>query len=75
MISTIRILKKPSQYWDAVTILKDGKVICNVNMFYEVTPEWIYVYETSGGSGIGWFKGELKRKIFIGDCELITETA
>ena len=41
-------------------------------LFYDVTPDWIIIYATAGGSGIGWRKGTLK-KIYIGDAEFRLE--
>lgn len=41
----------------------------SINKHYEVTPDWFMIFDTAGSSGGGFYKGELKRKIFIGDCE------
>lgn len=51
----------------------------SINRFYEVTDQWFYQYDEVGGSGYGYKKGDIIRRIFIGDAEFetieINETA
>lgn len=63
------ILKwKNNQFWCKGEVFKDGELIAKINCFYEVTPDWIFIYEPKGGSGTGYKPGEMIQKIFIGDC-------
>lgn len=55
-------------FWNIGKVYKNGKLIANINKFYEVTKDFIYIYDTAGGSD-SIKKGELIRKIYIGDCE------
>ena len=58
------------RYWQVAEIFKDGTLIAKANKFYQVTPDWIFIYDEIGGSGYGYKKGELLKKIFVGDCEI-----
>ena len=44
-----------------------------INKDYEVTPEWFMIFDTAGSSGGGFYRCELTKKIFIGDCEYSKE--
>ena len=69
------ILKEyPRRFWQIAEVFKNGFKIADINKFYEVTSEWIFIYSTKGGTGTGWSKGELIRKIFIGESEFSKET-
>ena len=48
-------------------VLHEHKSQCP--FFYEAEGEWIRIFDSIGGSGTGYFKGELLKKIFIGDSE------
>lgn len=77
MISRIvDLIKYPKRCWEvAEVIVKDFGVelkTYNVNLFYEVDNKFIYIYETVGGSGYGYSKGNLKNKISIEDAEFNT---
>ena len=50
----------------------DGQKVADTGEFVDVTPEWIYIYETGGGHDYS-IQGRLLRKIWIGDCELKIE--
>ena len=47
--------------------------LIKINLFYEVDSNWFSVYDTIGGTGTGWRKGELIRKINISDGEYIVK--
>ena len=59
--------------WQVAEVFKNGLKIATINKFYSVTPEWIIIYDTIGGSGTGWRKGDIITKIFIGNAEFSTE--
>lgn len=59
--------------FDVAEIWKNDKKISTVNKFYEVTKDWIIIYETNGGCGYGYQKGNVIEKIYIGDSELKLE--
>ena len=67
------IIEYKQRFWGVAEVFKNGKKIAKVNKFYDVTPEWIIIYDTEGGSGIGWRKGDILAKIFIGNAELFKE--
>jgi hypothetical protein len=69
----VTILTWPQRCWNVAEIhFPDGRESMTVNQFYEVTPDFILIYDTQGGSGYGWRKGALLHKIDIRDCELTT---
>ena len=57
------------RFWMVAEVWKNDKKIADINRFYKVTDEWIFIYDTIGGQGTGYKKGDLLEKIFIGDCE------
>lgn len=59
----------PNKCWGVAKVFKNGTEIADISLFYDVTPEWIFIYKTAGGSGTGFRQGDLIEKIFIGDCE------
>lgn len=59
----------PRRFWEVAEVFKNDVKIASINRFYDVTPEWITIYETTGGSGIGFKKGDVISKIFIGNAE------
>ena len=68
------LIKQYNQrFWQVAEVFKNGKKIADINKFYDVTPKWIIIYDTVGGSGTGWRKGEILNKIFIGDAEFSKE--
>ncbi len=68
------VLKEFKQrMWMVAEVWKNGKKIADINRFYKVTDEWIFIYGTEGGQGTGYVQGDLLRKIFIGDCEFKKE--
>lgn len=62
-----------NRFWQIAEVYKNGKKIAQVNKFYEVTHDWIVIYDTVGGSGTGFNKGEILNKFFIGDSEFSKE--
>lgn len=50
------------------------KSMHKINKFYKVTDDYIYIYDTIGGSGTGWREGDLKEKIKLLDSEFETRT-
>ena len=58
-----------NKFWDIADLFKNDLLIAKINKFYEVTEDWIFIFETEGGSGTGFYKGEVVRKIYIGDSE------
>jgi len=56
-------------FWRVAKVFRNGKEIETINRFFSVDEEWIYIYKTVGGTGTGFSRGDLIRKIFIGDCE------
>ncbi len=70
------ILKTFSHYsWGVaeVEIYSDSTLIktIKVNRFYDVNEGFINIYETVGGSGTGYRKGNLLHRILI-DCDFET---
>jgi hypothetical protein len=70
------ILKKYlNHYWSVadLEIYKNDKLekVININKFYEINENYINIYETIGGSGVGYKKGDLLQKIEI-DCNFET---
>ena len=67
------LFKFPNRFWDVAELIHvhDGRIIeaININKFYEVDSNWFYIYDTVGGQGTGYKKGELLRKICIAGCE------
>lgn len=61
------------RFWQVAEVFKNGIKIANINKFYDVTPDWIIIYDTIGGSGTGWNKGDILTKIFIGNAEFSKE--
>jgi hypothetical protein len=61
------------RFWNVAEVFKNGNKILVVNKFYEVTTDWIFIYDTIGGSGTGYSKGDIVAKIFIGDSEFSKE--
>lgn len=55
---------------------EDGelKETISINRFYDVTQDWIFIYDESGGTGYGYKKGDILRKVFIGDAEFEQKT-
>lgn len=62
-----------NRFWQIGEIFKNGDKIADINVFYEVSKDWIIIYGTVGSSGSGHSKGDVERKIYIGDSELIVE--
>ena len=65
----IVIEEYPQNYWGVAKVFKNGIEIANINRYYEVTTDWILIYAATGGHDF-IHRGELIKKIFIGDCEL-----
>lgn len=61
------------RYWCVAEVFMNGRKIADINKFYEVTPEWIIIYDTVGSTADGWSKGEVIQKIFIGNAEFSKE--
>jgi hypothetical protein len=61
------------RFWNVAEVFKNGSKIADINRFYDVTVDWIIIYNTVGGSGTGWRKGEVLKKIFIGNSEFSRE--
>jgi len=72
MGKVIELILYPNRFWGIAEVFKDGRKIASINKFYDIDKDWIIIYETTGGQGIGYFKGNIITKIFIGDCELKT---
>ena len=74
----IILTKYTRQFWSVakVVVYEDGKKPkeYTVNLFHEVKDDAILIYDTVGGSGIGFKKGELLHRIPIGDAEFETVT-
>lgn len=69
-MNKITIKEYPQNFWGVASIFKNGQKIADVNKFYDVSADWILIYSTVGGTGTGWRKCDIERKIYIGDCEL-----
>ena len=67
----IELVRYKNRFWMVAEVITPKETI-TINKFYKVDDNWIYIYKTIGGSGIGWKAGDLDRKIFIGDSEFIT---
>lgn len=68
------LIKEYNQrFWQVAEVFKNGIKIADVNKFYDVTSDWIIIYDTVGGIGTGWNKGEILQKIFIGNSELLKQ--
>lgn len=62
-----------NRYWQVAEVFKNGKEVATINRFYEVNTDWIIIYDTIGGTGTGYRKGDVVQKIFIGNAELSKE--
>ena len=60
-------------FWQVAEVFKNGIKIADVNKFYSVTADWIIIYDTVGGTGYGYKKGEILAKIYIGNAEYSKE--
>lgn len=69
----ILIKEYRNRFWRIAEVFKNGTKIADINKFYDVTLGWIIIYETYGGSGIGFKKGNILEKIYIGDAEFSKE--
>lgn len=67
------IKEYPSREWQVAEIFKNEVKIADVNKYYEITSDFIIIYETIGGSGPGFQKGGVTDKIYIGEAELRKE--
>ncbi len=65
----------PNKMWSValVEIYNDNVLnkTININKFYEVNDDYIIIYDTIGGSGTGFTKGDVLHKIKI-DCDFET---
>jgi len=59
-------------FWHVADVFKNGTNICRINKFYEVTPDFILVFDSGGGHD-HITKAGLLEKIYIGDCEFKIE--
>ncbi len=63
-----------ANYWSV------GKLTCSdgrkwkINRFWSTDGEWFYIYGEDGSTGSGYWKGDLKQKIYIGDSEYEEKT-
>lgn len=55
---------------DIAEVWENGKLLAEDVRCYEVTPNWILIYETIEGKD-GPQRGNLRRKISIANCEFI----
>lgn len=62
-----------NRFWSKGEVFKNGVLIAKINRHYEVDENFIYIYDSVGGSGTGWVKGELLEKINIANCEFKKE--
>jgi len=69
----INLVIHKNQFWDIGEVFRDGIKIATINKFYEVDKQSIYIYETIGGSGTGYNKGNIKEIIPILGCKFSTE--
>jgi hypothetical protein len=46
--------------------------VVEIDRFYKVTSDWVIIYETGGGQGIGYSPSNVIRRIYIGDMEFDT---
>lgn len=68
------VIKEYAQrFWMVAEVFKNDIEIATINKFYDVDKDWITIYEVQGGSGIGYEKGAIKQKIFIGNAEFKKE--
>jgi adenine specific DNA methylase Mod len=68
-----KIKEYNQRFWQVAEVFKNGKKIADINKFYDVTTDWIIIYDTVGGSGTGYSKGDILNKIFIGNAEFSKE--
>lgn len=61
------------RFWNKAEVFKNGIKIADINKYYDVTADWIIIYDTNGGSGTGFSKGDILLKIFIGNAEFLKE--
>lgn len=55
--------------WQVAEVFKNHKSIAKINKFYNVTEDWIIIYDEIGGSGTGFRKGDVIERIYIGNSE------
>jgi hypothetical protein len=63
-----------NRFWSIGEVYKNNVLIAEINRHYEVDENFIYIYDSVGGSGTGYKKGELLQKISIANCEYKKET-
>lgn len=69
MMDKIILEEFPNKYHDVAEVWKNGNKIHTIeSCYYEIDEQWIYEYKRAGGQDSG-YKGQLLKKIFIGDCE------
>ena len=65
----------PNKMWRvAIVEIYNNDVLektINISRFYEVNDDYIIIYDTIGGSGTGYRKGDVLHKIKI-DCDFET---
>ena len=66
----------PGRCWSVaeLEVYESDKLIETItaNLFYDVSDDFVSFYETTGGSGTGFKKGKLIRRVDISNCEFNT---
>ena len=68
---TLRVYK--NRVWQVAEVYENGVLVDTINLFYKVDDNYIYIYETDGGSGTGYRPGNLLRKISLEGGNFKTE--
>ena len=76
MKATVKIIEYPNRFWHTadIKIINHGgclRELIEVNRYYDVDKDWIYIYDTCGGHD-NIKRGRLLRKINISGYELET---
>jgi hypothetical protein len=58
--------------WCIAEVHKNGVKIADINRYYSVDKDWIFIYDAAGGHD-NIKKGALIEKIYIGDSEFVME--
>ena len=59
----ITLVEYKKRFWCIGEVFKNGNKIADINKFYDVTKDWITIYDTAGNDASGFSKGNVINKI------------
>lgn len=75
-MKSFKLIVYPRRFWHKadLEISIDNNIveIIAVNRFYEINNDFFTIFDTVGGQGTGYNKGNILRKINISECEFET---